>query len=173
MSHFIKRLHDCILMLLQAVLGQRFPRYIITTHNIYNAHLTPQTKPGKARRKNNSSTILCPKSYNMSWVRAKNPISISACAIFHLLIVTEVRRIYYEDGQERTGKLGNVYFRHCRTDCIKRNSSCSHENLSQWTDCIIDKVFKNIEIVKFITTALKSILNLVKLQSLVAKCCKM
>ena len=27
----------------------------------------------------------------------------------------------------------------------------------QWTDCIIDKIFKNIEIVKFITTALKSI----------------
>ena len=33
--------------------------------------------------------------------------------------------------------------------------------------------FKNIELVKFITTALKSVLNLVKLQSLVAKCCKM
>ena len=43
----------------------------------------------------------------------------------------------------------------------------------QWTDCIIDKFFKNIEIVKFINTALKSILKLVKLQSLVAKCCKM
>ena len=43
----------------------------------------------------------------------------------------------------------------------------------QWTNCIIDKILKNIEIVKFITTALKSILNLVKLQSLVAKCCKM
>ena len=43
----------------------------------------------------------------------------------------------------------------------------------QWTDCIIDKIFKNIELVKFITTVLKSILNLVKLQSLVAKCCKM
>ena len=44
---------------------------------------------------------------------------------------------------------------------------------SQWADCIIDKIFKNIEIVKFITTALKSIVKLVKLQSLVAKCCKM
>ena len=43
----------------------------------------------------------------------------------------------------------------------------------QWTDCIIDEIFKNIEIVKFITTALKSVLKLVKLQSLVAKCCKM
>ena len=42
----------------------------------------------------------------------------------------------------------------------------------QWTDCIIDKIFKNIETVIFITTALKSILNLVKLQSLLAKCCK-
>ena len=30
-------------------------------------------------------------------------------------------------------------------------------------DCLIDKIFKNIEIVKFITTARKSILNLVKL----------
>ena len=38
---------------------------------------------------------------------------------------------------------------------------------------IIDKISKNIEIVKFITTALKTILTLVKLHSLVAKCCKM
>ena len=44
---------------------------------------------------------------------------------------------------------------------------------AEWTDCIIDKIFENIEIVKFITTALKSVLKLVKLQSLVAKCCKM
>ena len=43
----------------------------------------------------------------------------------------------------------------------------------QWTDCIIDKIFRNMEIANFITTALKSILSLVKLQSLVAKCCKM
>ena len=43
---------------------------------------------------------------------------------------------------------------------------------AQWTDCIIDKIFKNIETVKFITTALKSILNLVKLHSLAAKCCE-
>ena len=34
---------------------------------------------------------------------------------------------------------------------------------------MIDNFFKNIEIVKFITTALKCILNLIKLQSLVAK----
>ena len=40
----------------------------------------------------------------------------------------------------------------------------------KWTDCIIDKIFKNIQIVKFITPALKSILNLVKWQTLVAKC---
>ncbi len=33
--------------------------------------------------------------------------------------------------------------------------------------------FENFEIVKFITTTLKSMLNLVKLQSLVVKCCKM
>ena len=45
-------------------------------------------------------------------------------------------------------------------------------NSYQWTDCIIDKIFQNIEIVKFITTALKSILNLEKLQSLVVKCVK-
>ena len=43
----------------------------------------------------------------------------------------------------------------------------------QWTDCIIDKIFKNIEIVKFITIALKNVIKLVKLQSLVAKCCIM
>ena len=35
------------------------------------------------------------------------------------------------------------------------------------------QIFKNIEIVKSITTALKGALELVKLQSLVAKCCKM
>ena len=45
--------------------------------------------------------------------------------------------------------------------------------ICQWTDCIIDTIFKNIKKVKIITTALKSILNLVKLQILVAKCCKM
>ena len=38
---------------------------------------------------------------------------------------------------------------------------------------IIDKLFKNIEIAKFITTALKNVLKLVKLPSLVAKCSKM
>ena len=43
----------------------------------------------------------------------------------------------------------------------------------EWTNCIIDKIFKNIEIVKLITIALKSVIKLVKLQSLVAKCCKM
>ena len=43
---------------------------------------------------------------------------------------------------------------------------------AKWTYCIIDKIFENIEIVKFITTALNSVLKLVKLQSLVAKCCK-
>ena len=42
----------------------------------------------------------------------------------------------------------------------------------KWTNSIIDKILKKVEIVKFITTALKSILKLVKLQSLVAKCCK-
>ena len=35
------------------------------------------------------------------------------------------------------------------------------------------KILKKVEIGKFITTALKSILKLVKLQSLVAKRCKM
>ena len=43
----------------------------------------------------------------------------------------------------------------------------------QWTDCIMDTILKKVEVGKFITTALKSILKLVKLQSLVAKCCKM
>jgi hypothetical protein len=27
--------------------------------------------------------------------------------------------MYYEDGEERIGKLGNVYF-HCRADCVKK-----------------------------------------------------
>ena len=38
---------------------------------------------------------------------------------------------------------------------------------------IVDKILKKVEIGKFITTALKSILKLVKLQSLVVKRCKM
>ena len=40
-------------------------------------------------------------------------------------------------------------------------------------DCIMGKILKKAEIGKFITTALKSILKLVKLKSLVAKRCKM
>ena len=43
------------------------------------------------------------------------------------------------------------------------------ERCGEWTDCIMDKILKKVEIQKFITTALKSILKLVKLQSLVAK----
>ena len=48
-----------------------------------------------------------------------------------------------------------------------------HCEKDQWTDCIMDRTLKKVEVGKFITTALKSILKLVKLQSLVAKCCKM
>ena len=44
--------------------------------------------------------------------------------------------------------------------------------LAEWTDCITDRILKKVEVGKFITTALKSILKLVKLQSLVAKCRK-
>ena len=43
----------------------------------------------------------------------------------------------------------------------------------EWTDCIMGKILKKVEIGKFITTALKSILKLVKLKSLVVKRCKM
>ena len=43
----------------------------------------------------------------------------------------------------------------------------------QWTDCIMNRILKKVEVGKLITTALKSILKLVKLQNLVAKCCKM
>ena len=39
--------------------------------------------------------------------------------------------------------------------------------------CALNEILKKVEIGKFITTALKSILKLVKLQSLVAKRCKM
>ena len=46
------------------------------------------------------------------------------------------------------------------------------KNLSQVeVECEVSAV-EEIEIVKLITTALKSILKLVKLQSLVAKCCE-
>ena len=39
-------------------------------------------------------------------------------------------------------------------------------------DCIMGKILKKVEIGKFITTALKNILKLVKWKSLVAKCGK-
>ena len=42
----------------------------------------------------------------------------------------------------------------------------------EWTNSIIDKILKKVEMGKVITTALKSIVKLVKLQSLVAKRCK-
>ena len=45
--------------------------------------------------------------------------------------------------------------------------------ISQWTNFMMDTILKKVEIRKFITTALKSIVKLVKLQSLVAKRCKM
>ena len=62
-----------------------------------------------------------------------------------------------------------VFYRRCQDYPLHMGSLFNVE----WTDCIIDKIFKNIEIVKFISTALKNVLELVKLQSLVAKCCKM
>ena len=43
----------------------------------------------------------------------------------------------------------------------------------EWTDCIMDRILKKVEMGKFITTALKSILKLVELRSLLSKCCKM
>ena len=41
-----------------------------------------------------------------------------------------------------------------------------------WTDWIISKNFKYLEIAQFIATALKTIPKLVEMQSLGAKCCK-
>ena len=61
-----------------------------------------------------------------------------------------------------------------KTEAIKGEMIKKFENTSlQWTDCIMGKILKKVEIGKFITTALKSILKLVKLQCLVAKRCKM
>ena len=40
----------------------------------------------------------------------------------------------------------------------------------EWIDCIMDRILKEVEVGKFITTAFKSILKLVKWQSLDAKC---
>ena len=47
------------------------------------------------------------------------PTSLYQFHIYDLVIVTKMRRVYFEDGQERVGKLGNVYF-HCRADCVKK-----------------------------------------------------
>ena len=46
----------------------------------------------------------------------------------------------------------------CEELHMKQNSRIK---IFHWTDCIMDKIFKNIETVKFTTTALKSTLNLV------------
>ena len=43
----------------------------------------------------------------------------------------------------------------------------------RWSFNLLEEILKRIEIGKNITTALKSILNLVKLLSLVVKCCKL
>ena len=56
---------------------------------------------------------------------------------------------------------------------IVTNRKVTRVRTFEWTDCIMDRILKKVEVGKFITTALKSILKLVELQSLVAKCCKM
>ena len=56
---------------------------------------------------------------------------------------------------------------------VKHFSKISIVKAVQWTDCIMDRILQKVEVGKFITIALKSIPKLVKLQSLVAKCCKM
>ena len=61
---------------------------------------------------------------------------------------------------------------HIFTDLMQFDEVNRHGN-SIWTDCIMDRILKKVEMGKFITTALKSILKLVKLKSLVAKLCKM
>ena len=53
----------------------------------------------------------------------------------------------------------------------KRNVKLSNSN--EWTFPLFHEILKKFKIGKNITTALKSILSLVKLQSLVVKCCKM
>ena len=60
-----------------------------------------------------------------------------------------------------------------RGTCVLIRVEIIHMLKLKWTDCIMDRILKKVEVGKFITTALKSILKLVKLQSLVAKCCKM
>ena len=52
------------------------------------------------------------------------------------------------------------------TVCVKLEK---HNRISQWTFHLFDKVFKNLELRKYFITAWKSILYLVKLQSLVAQ----
>ena len=56
---------------------------------------------------------------------------------------------------------------------VSSDDYTSKHSSYNWTDCIMGKILKKVEMGKFITTALKSILKLVKLQSLVAKRCKM
>ena len=47
-----------------------------------------------------------------------------------------------------------------------------NDNDIQWTFHLLDEIFKNFKLGNYFTTAWKSIIYLVKLQSLVAKYCK-
>ena len=77
--------------------------------------------------------------------------------------------------QSRHGTKGSLLVLRslCAVAPVKQRPQQVVPDNSPWTDCLIDKIFKKFKIVQFIITALKSIPKLVKLQSLVAKCCKM
>ena len=79
-------------------------------------------------------------------------------------------RPLYEDPKAKQYRPCRLRFRWVSNVLNEVSSSLA---VSQWTDCIVDKILKKVEIRKFITTALKSIIKLVKLQSFVAKRCKM
>ena len=99
------------------------PRPHALTHQItatQNAHLTPRPKPAEGSYEITLLQFCDPRVTTCHGCRQKIRFVNQPVPIPHdLVIVTKMRRIYYEDGQERIGKLGNVYF-HCRADCIQK-----------------------------------------------------
>ena len=92
----------------------------ITMPQPANANLTPRPKPAESTYEITLLQFCDPRVTTCHGCRQKNRFLNQPVPLPHnLVIVTKMRRMYYEDGQERVGKLGNVYF-HCRADCVKK-----------------------------------------------------
>ena len=85
-----------------------------------NTNLTPRPRPAEGAYEITLLQFCDPRVTTCHGCRQKIRFPNQPVPIPHdLVIVTKMRRVYFEDGQERVGKLGNVYF-HCRADCVKK-----------------------------------------------------